>query len=242
MSDSAALASTVAFAREHAAAGISVQDLADHAGYSLFHFTRMFTRGVRIPPGRYLTALRIDEAKRLLLTSTDAVIDVATAVGFDSLSSFAKRFHTTVGVPPARLRRLADELSDATLHPFSLGDSALPAVRVRLSLPAELRPGNEVLIWIGWYPQPAPIGLPAAGRLVTSAENIELPVSPGNPWLLAFSVATTADPLDHLAPHSPVVAGHPAPLGPGSAVTLHFARATGAQPPLLSALPSLGFG
>lgn len=119
--DSAALASVVAFARESAHEGITVADLAEHAGYSPFHFTRLFGNSIRMSPGQFLTALRIDAAKRLLLAGTDPVIDVATAVGFDSLSSFARRFRELVAVPPARLRRLAHEVGDAPLKPFRLG-------------------------------------------------------------------------------------------------------------------------
>ncbi|WP_262424225.1 helix-turn-helix transcriptional regulator [Brachybacterium sp. Z12] len=103
--------SVLHFAHENAAT-LDVADLAAQAGYSPFHFTRIFSARMGIGPGQYLTALRIDAAKRMLLAGDDAVIDVASAVGFDSLSSFSRRFRSTVGVAPGQLRRLADRISD----------------------------------------------------------------------------------------------------------------------------------
>ncbi len=86
--------------QEHHCEPITVCDLADAAGYSRHHFSRAFTGSFGISPSAYLTAARIETAKLLLLDETDAVVDVAVAVGFDSLSSFTRRFATTVGTTP----------------------------------------------------------------------------------------------------------------------------------------------
>lgn len=222
------------------AATLDVADLADHAGYSPFHFSRVFAARVGMGPGRYLTALRIDAAKRLLLADRDPVIDIATAVGFDSLSSFARRFRSTVGVPPARLRHLAEHIHDHPPRPFSLLTPGPPAVLVTLDVAAACSPRGDASVWVGWYPHPAPVGLPRAGMLVAGVPRVRLPLCEGAPYLLGFAVAAHADPLDHLVPSAPVVAAHPAPITGQCEVTLHF----GAQPahrriPLLTALPSL---
>lgn len=220
---------------------LTVADLADHVGYSPFHFSRLFTHRLGIGPGRYLTALRIDRAKRLLLQDTESVIDVASAVGFDSLSSFSRRFSATVGVPPGRLRRLADRISDRPPLPFSLLRPGAGAVRVDLDVPASLSRRGDPHIWVGWFPQPAPIGLPRSGTLVSGVTSVDLPLCPGAPHLLGFAVPQQADALDQLAPDDPTVAVAPGPLRAGSRVTLSFASAgDAARPvPLVTALPSL---
>lgn len=238
VSTEGALASAINLARERSAE-LSVSDLADHVGYSPFHFSRLFARHVGIGPGQYLTSVQIDEAKRLLLTDSHAVIDVATAVGFDSLSSFTRRFRATVGVPPGQLRRLADHISDRPPRPFSLLRPGDGAVQARLVLPDGFSPRGDPSIWVGWFPHPAPIGLPRSGMLVSGAETVQLPLCPGAPFLLGFAVPVHAEPLDQLAPTAPMVAVHPAPIMQSTLVTLHFAAPTTAQPPLLSALPSL---
>lgn len=234
----AVLGAVVALARERCAEGLTVADLADAAGYSPYHFTRLFARSIRMSPGQYLTALRIDAAKRLLLSCDDAVIDVATAVGFDSLSSFSRRFSATVGVPPARLRRLAHEVADAPLRPFRLGDQRHPRVRVRMHVPDAVRPAPQVQIWAGWFPQPAPIGMPSSGVLLDAADEVELPLHPGNPWLLANVLPAHADPGEQIAPAEPIVAVHPRPVTAPCTITLYFSPANSTVP-ILTALPGL---
>ncbi|MGP9538842.1 helix-turn-helix transcriptional regulator [Brachybacterium sp. AOP43-C2-M15] len=221
-------------------ATLSVADLAEHAGYSPFHFTRIFTARLGIGPGQYLTALRIDSAKRMLLAADDPVIDVASAVGFDSLSSFSRRFRSTVGVAPGQLRRLADRISDRPPRPFALLRPSPLGVRVHLELPESAQTRGDPSVWVGWYPNPAPIGLPRSGMLVSGVPHVDLPLCEGAPFLLGFAVPAHADPLDMLVPEAPLVAVHPEPLTIAGEVTLAFADARGAfRPPLLSALPSL---
>ncbi len=234
--DSIARAITLA---RRLSAEVDATDLADHVGYSPFHFSRLFTRSVGIGPGQYLIALRIDAAKRLLLTGDEAVIDVATAVGFDSLSSFTRRFGATVGVSPGRLRRLPDRLADQALQPFSLPAPGPGSVHVDLELPVGFSPRGDASIWVGWFPRPAPIGLPWSGTLVTGGGSITLPLRQGAPYLLAFAVPAHAEPLDQLVPEVPMVAVHPVPVTRPARLTLHFAVSDAHRPPLLAALPSL---
>lgn len=233
------LAAVMGLAQERAAE-LSVADLADHAGYSPFHFSRLFANHVGIGPGQYLTALRIDRAKRLLLTQTESVIDVATEVGFDSLSSFGRRFRSTVGVAPGQLRRLADRISGKPPLPVTLLTPGAGSVRVSVALPADFSPRGDCAIWVGWYPHPAPIGLPHSGVMISGRESVVLPLCAGAPFLLGFAVPSHADPMDQLAPMEPMVAGYSAPLTASCDVTLRFSSShTDRTTPLLTALPSL---
>ncbi len=222
------------------AATLEATDLADHAGYSPFHFSRMFAAHAGMGPGQYLTALRIDTAKRLLLAGRDPVIDIATAVGFDSLSSFGRRFRSTVGVAPAQLRHLAERIGDHPPRPFALLPPGPPAVTVTLEVPDAVGPTASTSMWVGWFPRPAPIGLPRAGVLVSGVTEVRLPLCAGAPYLLGFAVMAHAAPLDHLAPPAPLVAAHPAPVTGRCKVTLRFGtQSRQRRIPLLTALPSL---
>lgn len=234
----ATLQAVLRLARERASEGLTVADLADEAGYSPFHFTRLFSRSVRLSPGQYLTAVRIDAAKRLLLADTVPVIDVATAVGFDSLSSFARRFRQTVGLPPGRLRRLADEVADSPLTPFRLGDPRHRSVRVRMNVPDAVRPAPRIQIWAGWFPQLAPMGVPRGGVLLDRADEVEIPLCPGYPWLLANVLSASEEAAEQIAPTVPIVAFHPVPITEPCTVTLTFSPANSSVP-VLTALPSL---
>lgn len=218
---------------------LSVADLADACGYSPFHFSRAFATSMRISPARFVATLRFDRAKRLLLADGDPVIDIAAAVGFDSLSSFSRRFRESVGVPPATLRHLADDLGESTMTPFRLAPEAPAGIDITFDIPEPQRPAGTLAIWVGWYPQPAPVGLPEAGEYVHGDGPVRLPLCPGNPWLLAFATSTIAEVHDQLVPTRPLVAAHPSPLTAPGRITLHFAHADDRGVPLLSALPAL---
>ncbi|MGP9844687.1 helix-turn-helix transcriptional regulator [Brachybacterium sp. 107] len=232
------IASALALAQERPT-DLHVADLADHVGYSPFHFSRIFAKHTGIGPGQYLIALRIDAAKRLLLSGDDAVVEVGAAVGFDSLSSFTRRFRMTVGVPPAQLRRLAHHISDKPPRPFALLQPGSGLVQADIALPPGFSPRGDASIWVGWYAHPAPIGLPRSGLLISGTPTVQLPLCPGATFLLGFAVPSQADALDQLVPSAPMVAVHPVPITQPTCVTLDFSVPASTRPPLLSALPSL---
>ena len=58
-----------------------------------------------ISPGRFLSALRLQEAKRLLLTTSMTVADISHLVGYNSIGTFSSRFRGSVGVSPTEYRQ-----------------------------------------------------------------------------------------------------------------------------------------
>src|SRR5947208_14188411 len=71
------------------------------------YFARLFRDVTGITPGRFLAAIRIHQAKCLLLSTSTTVTDISFAVGYNSLGSFTTYFSNSVGVPPGRFRRLS---------------------------------------------------------------------------------------------------------------------------------------
>ena len=74
---------------------------------SRFHFCRIFANATGVTPGRFLSAIRIYEAKRMLLNTAMNVTDITFAAGFNSLGSFSNHFTDSVGFSPGRFRRIA---------------------------------------------------------------------------------------------------------------------------------------
>ncbi|WP_335980865.1 MULTISPECIES: helix-turn-helix transcriptional regulator [Streptomycetaceae] len=72
------------------------------------HLIRSFSRAYGLPPHTYLTGLRIDRARRLLLTG-ERPASVAAAVGFYDQAHLNRHFKRHLGVTPAAYarRRLA---------------------------------------------------------------------------------------------------------------------------------------
>lgn len=87
---------------------VTVAEAAKEACLSPFHFHRLFTSFHDTTPHRYVTRLRLERAKALLRATGRDVAEVAQACGFESVGSFTTLFTRTVGVPPARFRRIRE--------------------------------------------------------------------------------------------------------------------------------------
>jgi len=84
---------------------LSLADMAKSAMLSRFHFARVFKEQTGVSPGQFLAAVRIYQAKRMLLISSWSVARVSSAVGYGSLGSFTSHFTDSVGISPSRFRR-----------------------------------------------------------------------------------------------------------------------------------------
>jgi AraC-like DNA-binding protein len=88
----------------------SLADAAREADLSPFYFNRLFTQAFDETPHEFVTRLRIDQARRLLLADNDSVTGICWDVGYESLGSFSTRFRTLTGLSPNAFRREARRL------------------------------------------------------------------------------------------------------------------------------------
>jgi AraC-like DNA-binding protein len=86
---------------------ITLEHAAGQACLSPFHFNRVFTRAFGETPHEFVTRMRIEEAKKLLLAENQSVTDICLEVGYESLGSFSSRFRSLTGLSPAAFRREA---------------------------------------------------------------------------------------------------------------------------------------
>lgn len=84
---------------------IKLADLADVAGMSQFHFSRMFKQSMGISPHQYLLQQRVEQAKRLLKGSKLAIAEIALQCGFNSQSHLSKHFREAIGMTPSDYRK-----------------------------------------------------------------------------------------------------------------------------------------
>jgi AraC-like DNA-binding protein len=87
--------------REH----IQLSELAAFCGLSSTHVHRLFQRLLRMSPNEYLLALRLQEARRLLVTTDETLSDIALSTGFFDQSHFTKRFRKVTGMTPTQFRK-----------------------------------------------------------------------------------------------------------------------------------------
>jgi AraC family transcriptional regulator len=83
---------------------LALDELAGEACISKFHFARLFRRQVGSTPLGFLTNIRMDTAKRLLLTTDLTIGEVATACGYATAVNFTAAFTARHGVSPSAFR------------------------------------------------------------------------------------------------------------------------------------------
>jgi len=95
----------VAYMEEHLGEPVKLATLAALVRLSPHYFCRAFKQSFSVPPHRYHTALRIEQAKALLARPSSSVTEVGLSMGFQETSSFTALFHRTTGLTPTAYRR-----------------------------------------------------------------------------------------------------------------------------------------
>lgn len=85
---------------------ITLQELADEAKMSLFHFTRRFRETTGFTPMEYLEKFRIRRAQELLVNQADMRLrEIAEAVGYEDPAYFSRVFRRRAGVSAREYRQ-----------------------------------------------------------------------------------------------------------------------------------------
>lgn len=86
-------------------ADLGIPALAAAAAMSTRNFTRVFTRELGSPPGRYVEQVRVAAARRLLESSDDTTDVIADRCGFGTAETMRRAFRRAVGASPGAYRR-----------------------------------------------------------------------------------------------------------------------------------------
>lgn len=95
----------VEYLEQHYAEGISLDELAALSGSNKYSLLRGFTKAKGITPYRYLQALRISAAKKMLEAGTQP-LETALTVGFADQSHFTNVFKECIGLTPGQYRAI----------------------------------------------------------------------------------------------------------------------------------------
>ncbi|SDY29303.1 Helix-turn-helix domain-containing protein [Evansella caseinilytica] len=209
----------IAYIHRHIDEPLPLARLAKYAAYSPFHFSRLFKEKIGLSPLYYVSSLRLQKAKKLLLHTQLSVRDIALEIGQQSLGTFTTRFTERVGMTPAHFRnsvvpadthfRSLQRLDDWSSPHFAAGSGPNPAITGTVSATATF----HGVILIGLFPKPIPEGFPLYGTLVSSLGDFCFTgVKPGTYYLMATSVAWEMNALDFLLPNDTLRARLKAPI------------------------------
>lgn len=95
--------------------GLTLGAVARHAGMGLCHFCRTFKKVTGMHYNHYLSRIRVEAAKNLLLNRDFRVTEICYEVGFQSLTHFNRVFRKIVGESPTEYRRRFAQVVEAHL-------------------------------------------------------------------------------------------------------------------------------
>lgn len=90
----------------HCTEDLTLDFVADLAGFSKYHFTRLFKQFTNVSFYKYLNQKRIATAEELLVNPEYTITDVALRSGFSSLSSFIRMFKIIKNCTPTEFRNM----------------------------------------------------------------------------------------------------------------------------------------
>lgn len=219
---------------------LTIDDMARAAMFSKFHFSRVFRKITGISPGRFLSALRLEEAKRLLQGTDLTVTEISHRVGYASVGTFSSRFTIGVGVSPSSYRQLGGRVPEIpTCHRRNCTDPRPVTLRGEVHQPTATDLG---LVFIGLFREPIPQATPVCCTVLHRPGPFELTKVPAGSWyVLAQSLPDDAQNLTGELNGTDVFVGSYGPLTirPGTSpshVDLELRSFGPLDPPVLMAL------
>ena len=96
--------SALEYVETHLAEECSLEGCANAAGYSVYHFSRIFKGTIGLAPIDYVRRRRLTEAARDLDGCALPLIDIAVKWGFESAETFIRAFEAEHGITPGHYR------------------------------------------------------------------------------------------------------------------------------------------
>jgi AraC family transcriptional regulator len=230
---------------------LTLQDIASSVQLSQFHFNRIFRSITGIPPSVYLAALRIEQAKKLLLRTNLSVTSICFDVGYNSLGTFTTRFTQFVGATPTRLRQISRDkelhlrfqdwdylTSKLSVFEHSWEKGTIEG-RITVSQPF------DGLIFIGVFTNPVPQGAPISCTVLAKPGSYYLTSIPeGKYYLFATALPRSEDFVGMLEARSSLRCSrqHPVSFECGSVyklIDMALSPMSWTDAPILLALPLL---
>lgn len=111
MSYSAIIQKTIEYIETNLHEELSLDSVAQFAGFSKFHFLRIFQKEVGVTASEYIRYRRIANAANMLLYTDEKILDIAFFYCFETQESFTRSFKKYYNVPPGQYRKMIGKLT-----------------------------------------------------------------------------------------------------------------------------------
>lgn len=90
----------------HCTDPLTLDEISDLAGFSKYHFSRLFKQFTNVSFYKFINQKRIARAEQLLINPEYSVTEAALSSGFSSLSAFIRMFKQIKGCTPTEFRNM----------------------------------------------------------------------------------------------------------------------------------------
>lgn len=107
------------FIDRHFREKINLDEIAEEASFSRFHFIRLFKETYGSTPHQYLVSRRLSEAEKLMTNPDMKIQDVCFEIGFESVGTFTTLFTKVYGkTPKVRQKEILERKRISTEEPL----------------------------------------------------------------------------------------------------------------------------
>jgi AraC family transcriptional regulator len=240
-----AVSDVIEIMRGDLGAHLDLARMAAAAYMSHYHFLRVFEEVTHISPIRFLAALRIQDAKRMLLETALPITAICFETGYNSLGTFTRIFTESVGVNPSSFRRLGETIGGRSIAELigryldrDLGSGCRRAVSGWVRGPADFAGP----IFVGVFSSPIPQQRPMSGCVLEHAGRFELGLEASDTacYLMAAGFPAKSEGISYLLGSREVLVAAKPLIGCGAgSADLVLRPVEALDPPILIALPML---
>ncbi len=96
----------IRYMKKHVDMPLTIEQMAEQAGLSTPHFSRLFSQQAGFAPMEYFIHLKIQRACRLLTLTQLRIKEISSRLGYSDQYYFSRIFHKVMGISPAAYRRV----------------------------------------------------------------------------------------------------------------------------------------
>jgi len=100
VSDNQAINEVVKYINTNYEKNITIEELSKISKLSKSHFTKVFTQNIKMSPMEYLKHIRLQNAKKMVLSNKLSITTISSQCGFNSSAYFSKLFKEAFGETP----------------------------------------------------------------------------------------------------------------------------------------------
>lgn len=120
MTNSTTVYKAIEYMEAHLKDNLSIGDIADHVGFSKYHFSRVFKDLTGYTPSDYYRGRKVTEALNFMKESKCRIIDAAYEYGFNSPEVFTRSCLSAFGCSPSQIKKSIQSQSFNGLAPLDI--------------------------------------------------------------------------------------------------------------------------